>query len=463
MKKLIFYGFFVWRIVSVAQNFEVETIKYSGDTANRINLVILSEGYQTHELSNFITQAEAFSNEMFSASPFKEYADYFNVYAIKVPSNESGADHPSDGIIVDTFFNATYDAFGIPRLLYYEIDGNSANNTEAKILSVLADNFPNYDQALILVNDPEYGGSGGNFPMSYNGEWGTEVIMHELGHSLFDLKDEYYPGDLLAAEAVNMTMETDPSKVRWKNWLNINNVGIYQYNCATGNCEDWYKPHQNSIMEFLNQNFGAVNKEAMVLKIHDLVSSVDAYSPNENSLDNPDFPLDLDLALVKPNPNTLNISWTLNGEVIANNLETFTLQSDNQHLVEGTNTLVAVISDTSEMLRLDDPNSGSHISTVTWLINVNALKIDDITSKTQNYNVTIYPNPVESIANFKIESNTFFDLTVTLTTIDGKHIQDFELNSTNTNINIAHLNKGVYLANLYASDALITSKTLIKK
>ena len=77
-----------------AQIFDIETIKFSGDNDKRINLVILSEGYQEVELNQFISDATAFSNDMFSQSPFLEYANYFNVYAIKVPSNESGADHP---------------------------------------------------------------------------------------------------------------------------------------------------------------------------------------------------------------------------------------------------------------------------------------------------------------------------------------------------------------------------------
>ncbi len=463
MRNIFFYILTFFFISAYAQTFDVETIKLSGNSNNRINLVILSEGYQNNELANFITDATAFTTEMFSESPFSEYAEYFNVYAVKVPSNDSGADHPADNIFVDTFFNATYDAFGIPRLLYYEIDGNNANNTEAKILSVLADNFPNYDQALILVNDSEYGGSGGNFPMAYNGEWGTEVIMHELGHSLFDLKDEYYPGDALAGEAVNMTMETDPTLVRWKNWLNINNVDIYQYTCSTGNCEDWYKPHNNSIMEFINQDFGAVCKEAMVIKIHDLISTVDAYSPNDNDIDTPSFPLDFELSLVKPDPNTLETVWTLNGEIIANNEDSITLEDDNIHLVTGTNTLVASIIDNSPMLKLNDPNAGSHVTTVSWTINYSSLSIEEITSNTQEFNIAIYPNPVENIANFKIESNTSFDLNVKLTSLEGRHIQDFELSNSKTSINIGHLSSGIYIANLYSNKALVTSKKIIKR
>src|SRR5690606_15970478 len=116
-----------------AQVFEVETIKMSGENDKRINLIILSEGYQAYELTQFRTDAINFTNAMFNESPFKEYTNYFNVHIIKVPSNENGADHPGTATdvtepasplqMVDTYFNATYDSFGNHRRLYYEMDG----------------------------------------------------------------------------------------------------------------------------------------------------------------------------------------------------------------------------------------------------------------------------------------------------------------------------------------------------
>ncbi|WP_203258065.1 T9SS type A sorting domain-containing protein [Hyunsoonleella ulvae] len=461
MKKLFFYLILALSTTIKAQVFDIETIKISGDDNKRINLVILSEGYQASELSDFITDATTLTNEMFSESPFSEYADFFNVYAIKVPSNESGADHPTDGIFVDTYFNATYDSFGSPRLLYYEIDGNNANNTEAKILSLLADSFPNYDQALILVNSPEYGGSGGEFPMAYNGTWSTEVMMHEIGHSLFDLKDEYYPGDILAGEAINMTRETNPTHVRWKNWLNINSVGIYQYDCTTGNCTDWYKPHDNSIMEFIDKPFGAVCKEGMVLKIHDLVSTVDDFTPNNSSsIENPTFPLDFELTLIKPTPNTLESVWTLNGNTMANNVDMLSLLETD--VIDGSNTLTAVITDKSPMLRVDS-NVSIHISTVTWTVNYSALSIEDIDATANNYTISIYPNPANSVLNFKVESNIDTTLKVVITSLDGKQLESLTLtNYEPHDVDISDLSSGIYIAHFYSNNALLTSRKIIR-
>lgn len=474
MKHVFFIALFFCLQSISAQVFEVEAIKISGDNDKRINLVILSEGYQSNEFTKFITDATNFSNTMFGQSPFSQYANYFNVYAIKVPSNESGADHPGTSIEplessidpsvptkdVDTYFNATYDAFGKHRLLYYEIDGFNLNNTQAKIMNVLATNFPMYDQAMILVNSTEYGGSGGDFPMVYTGYWGARVLMHELGHSLFDLKDEYYPGDLLAGEAINMTQETDPSLVRWKNWLGTNNVGIYQYTCDTGNCDDWYKPHQNCIMESIDKPFCPVCKEGIIEKIHSLVSPIDAYSPISNSLSNPSFPMDFSLNLIKPNPNTLESIWTLNSSEFATNVDDISiLETD---LNSGINTLTVAVTDATSLLRVDNHDT-FHIYTVSWSIDNSALGINDISSEENKFNISIYPNPANSTITFRAENTLGTDLKVDLISIEGKKVKTLTLsNYEPQNIDISYLSQGIYIAKFYISNVLLASKKIIK-
>ncbi len=472
MKPLLSALFFICSQIFYAQVFDSETIKNSGDNDKRINLVILSEGYQTSELAQFKTDAISFMDGMFNQSPFKEYASYFNVHIVKVPSNESGADHPGTATnvtepynnlpskFVDTYFNATYDSFGIHWLLYYEIDGYNANNTEIKINNVLASNFPAFDQALILVNSTEYGGSGGNFPMAYKGIWGTNVIMHELGHSLFDLKDEYYPGDLLAAEAINMTQETNASLIRWKNWLNINNVGIYQYTCTTGNCANWYKPHQNCIMESIDKLFCSVCKEGIIEKIHSMVSPIDSYTPVSNTILNPTFPIDFHLDLVKPNPNTLKSKWILNTVDFANDVDDLSIMETD--LIIGTNTLTVSVNDATSFLKIDNHDS-FHVHTVTWTIEKSALGIKDLTSEMANYNISMYPNPSNTVVNFKLESNKDAILKVVIVSLDGKIIKTLSMNKYQTNqVDISNFSAGIYLTNFYSGNMLLASKKLVK-
>lgn len=450
-----------------AQVFETETIKNTGDNDKRINLVILSEGYQASELAKFKTDATNFVNAMFNQSPFKEYTSYFNVHIIKVPSNQSGADHPGTATdvtepaepvtFVDTYFNATFDAFGYHRLLYYEIDGFSANNTQAKIYSVLADNFPTYDQALILVNSSIYGGSGGLFPMASLATSANEIAIHELGHSMFNLKDEYHaPG--YEAEAINMTQETNPSLVKWKNWMGINSVGIYAYG-TTGVAATWYRPHQNCKMRYLGVPFCAVCKEGMVEKIHSLQSPIDAFTPTSNTISSNTFPLDFQLNLIKPVPNTLTSKWILNNVDFATNVDAVSVLENN--LNSGTNTLSVSVHDETSLLKVTNHNT-VHLYTVTWTINNTSLGIKDITSTIANYAITMHPNPTNGIVNFNFESDNTSKLNVKILSLEGKLIKTLTLtNYTTQQVDISNLNKGIYLVNFYTNKQLITSKKLV--
>lgn len=457
-------------LISTAQVFDVENIKLAGDDDKRINLVILGDGYQTSELDQFVTDATNFTTELFSQSPFLEYSDYFNVYAIKVPSNESGADHPATATDVtepltpittaDTYFNSTFDGFGFHRLLFYGIDYPDSNAARSKIITVLADNFPAYDQALILVNSTVYGGSGGEFPMSSMAASANEIAIHELGHSLFDLLDEYYPGDGRLREDINSTKESDPSLIKWKNWLSDNGVGIYPYG-TSGEAATWNRPHQNCKMRYLGRPFCAVCKEGMIEKIHDLVSPVDNFTPNnDGAVENPTFPLDFQLSLTKPNPNTLESTWILNGNTVGNNVDAVSLLETD--LVEGTNTLSAIITDESPMLRVDNHDT-IHVNTVAWTINYSTLSIEDIDAKASRYNIALYPNPTNSILNFKFESNTYAPVKVNITSLDGKQLKSLILsNYESIEINISDFSSGIYIANFYTNNTLLTSRKIVK-
>jgi hypothetical protein len=458
-----------------SQVFNQETIKSSGDNDKRLNLVILSEGYQASELENFKADAVSYTNSMFTESPFMEYSNYFNVHIIYVPSNESGADHPGESTEpeetpdeplspitnVDTYFNATYDSYGAHRRLFYEIDGYYANQTEVKINSVLADNFPTYDQALILVNSDEYGASGGEFPMSYNGYWGPKTVIHELGHSMFDLKDEYYPGDIFTEEAINMTKESDETLVKWKNWVGTDNVGVYQYTCTTGNCDEWYKPHENCIMEYINKSFCPVCTEGIIEKIHDLLPPINSFTPdNTSTINTATFPLDFELNLIKPNPNTLESEWILNSNTFATNQDLVSVNESDFQI--GENTLTAVIVDNSPLLKVDNHET-LHVSAVTWTIQYSTLGIETIESSSDNFEISMFPNPVSNIVNLAFESETIANLKVDIISMQGKILLSTSINNFKTTpLDISSFSTGIYLTNFYSNNVLIASKRIVK-
>lgn len=466
---LIILVFFLNCLFGYTQVFNVETIKSAGANDKRINLVILGDGYQTSEFAKFKADAENFVNDMFTQSPFVEYINYFNVHIIKIPSNESGADHPATATDVtepvfpevykDTYFNATFDAFNFHRFLYYGIDFADAASAEVKINTVLATNFPTYDQALILVNTNTYGGTGGEFPISSTGNSANEIAIHELGHSLFNLKDEYEVNPIFYAEAINMTQENNPSAVKWKNWINDNGVGVYQYGSA-GVSATWFRPHQRCKMRYLGDPFCSVCKEGMVEKIHSIVSPISAYFPSSNTISASTFPLNFELDLIKPNPNTLESEWTLNTNSFANNIDEISLLETDLNI--GTNTLTVVVHDSTPLLRVDN-HEITHISTVDWTINYSTLGIESIESTENNLSITLFPNPINSIVNVKIESELNSKLKVDIISFDGKKVKSINLsNSKLHQIDISNLSTGIYLTNFYSGNTLISSKKIIK-
>ncbi|MEO8933890.1 MAG: M64 family metallopeptidase, partial [Xanthomarina sp.] len=428
-----------------------------------INIVILGDGYQASEFSKFETDANNVVNAMFGQSPFKEYSNYFNVYIIKVPSNESGASHPGNAsdiencpsvpiTVVDNYFGTRYDFNGIHRLLY--------TSNYVNIYDVLAENFPLYDQILLLVNAPYYGGGGGDFAIFSTGTSSNEIAIHEIGHSLFNLRDEYYPGDTLVREGPNMTQVSDPNLVKWTNWMSTNGVGIYAH-CSTGNCATWYRPHQLCKMRYLGYPFCSVCNEAMIEKIHDFVSPIDSYLPATNHIENLTFPIDFNLTLVKPLPNTLESSWHLNSNNFASNVDGMSiLETD---LIEGINNLTVVVADNTAMQRIDNHDT-IHIHTVNWTIDYSTLGIKEITSEENNLSISMYPNPSQDLLNFSYKNALGSNLTVEIMSLDGKKLITANLSNNEISaIDISSFSSGIYLVNFYSNKVVVASKKLVKK
>lgn len=355
--------------IGFAQIFPTSTLQDNGDINKRINFTYLAEGYTGTELPTFITDANQVNTDVFTQSPFSNYANFFNAYAVQVNSNESGADHPGSATDVtepgdhpvqysDTYFDATFDYFNIHRLLV-------ATN-DMKIANVLANNLPQYDQAFILINSPFYGGAGGQFATSSTNESASEIAIHEIGHSFAGLSDEYYAGDFYAGENYNMTQETNPNLVKWKNWNDENGIGIYQH-CCGGDSQSWYRPHENCKMRFLGAPFCSVCTERIIDKIYELVSPIDAFLPTQLTQTNTGAPLNFDLDVIYPVPNTISIEWMLNGTVKAMDSESLTLNTGD--LIIGANTLVAKVIDKTPLSRSNMANGDGYEFSVTWTIN----------------------------------------------------------------------------------------------
>jgi hypothetical protein len=183
MKKKLLLPFLTFlSIAASAQVFDVDTILWSGNSSNKVNLVILGDGYTSAEQTKFITDATGVINAFFTTSPYMEYKNYFNVLAIKVISNQSGANHAKNSSdnacgslpvsVVDNYFGSAFDCGtgSYHRLLCI--------TKTSKVPTVLASNWPDYDQVLVLTNSSEYGGAGGTYAVSSLNAAASEIAIH---------------------------------------------------------------------------------------------------------------------------------------------------------------------------------------------------------------------------------------------------------------------------------------------
>ena len=367
-------------VLSGQNTFPIDTLQYNGDNEKLINLVFLPDGYQQVELDQFVIDAQEAADVLFSYSPYKECRIYFNVYAIRVPSVDSGLNHPGNAADeatypfldpnqpvhatpINTAFKLTYDAFQVAHRLI-------ASTDLTLVSDVLMDNFPLYDQAMIIGNAPYYGGSGGEFPTMSTHPQGILVGVHELGHSFVDLKDEYWAGAFYAAEAYNMTQETDPNQARWKNWIGDNSIDLHPYyspNFEPQIAASWYKSaNSNCMMERLDKTFCSVCTEATVEKIHELVNPILSSVPDhENLITASTSSLAFNANVLEPNPNTITKKWLLNGVEIAAGVNGVTLTE--AQLATGMNTLTLSVEDDGPFLRVDNHDT-VHTNSVTWNI-----------------------------------------------------------------------------------------------
>jgi IgA Peptidase M64/Peptidase M64 N-terminus len=192
-------------------------LEKNGDPADKVDFLILGDGYQSSELKKFEQDARRLLDVLWATSPFKERRKDFNVWAICPPSAESGISRPSSKIYRQTPLGSTYDAFSSERyVLTFD------NRALREIAS-----FAPYEFVEILANNRTYGG-GGIFGLystvAAQSNQAPYVFVHEFGHHFAGLADEYYTSPVAYAPATervepwepNTTALLDPKNLKWK-------------------------------------------------------------------------------------------------------------------------------------------------------------------------------------------------------------------------------------------------------
>ena len=249
---------------------EVVTIQQTGAPGSRYDLVFVGDGYTAAEQELFHSQVVARWAQLAAVEPFRTLKNSFNVWQVNVVSAESGSDNdPTLGVERDTALGGRFWCGGLDRLV-------CVDDVAAKQYAALA---PGADQALVLVNSATYGGSGGSVTVSSGGNaLSGDIVVHELGHSIGGLADEYggdpgtYPGgepiEPNASVADEATMRAQ--RLKWFSYLGRPTPDggvIGTFEGAAYYDRGVYRPSEDSMMRSLGNEFNLIGIDQLTAAI----------------------------------------------------------------------------------------------------------------------------------------------------------------------------------------------------
>ena len=185
---------------TLVANYQVYPAHISGNPHEKIDIVILPDGYAANEMDLFKRDCDKFAEELFNYQPYNQYKDKFNISGVLAPSKDSGNDIPADSIWKNTQLSTTFYTFDSERYCMTE-DFKAVRDMAANVA---------YDQIYILVNNEKYGGGAiynfYNVSVNSNAKAG-QIFIHELGHGFVGLGDEYYNSSTSYNDFYNLEVE----------------------------------------------------------------------------------------------------------------------------------------------------------------------------------------------------------------------------------------------------------------
>lgn len=178
----------------------VTRLQYKGEPESKLDLVFLAEGYTADEQEKFQADARRFMEALFDTPPYDSRREDFNIWAVGTESEESGTDVSGKGIFKHTALNSGYYTFGVDRYL---------TTPDMEAIRDAVWNVP-CDAIFILVNTDTYGGGGmyNFYAMGTADNPRTPVVfVHELGHSLAGLADEYFSSEVAYQDFYDLRQE----------------------------------------------------------------------------------------------------------------------------------------------------------------------------------------------------------------------------------------------------------------
>jgi hypothetical protein len=356
------FAAFAAAIPARAQHTVVE-LQQSGPSENRIDLVLVGDGYTAEEDAVQEADLTAAVDHLFANAPYADYEDFFNVTLLKTVSAVSGAG--SDGAPIGTFYQCYLGCFDIAWLPC----------CDGPVMQTVNEQVPAADVVMVVMNTAEYGGSGGQYAIITTSDASADIPPHEFGHTFGNLLDEYEDETPGYFGQVGVNCTATPTELTWGYWVDTDTplpttthtsdlapVGAFE-GCSyevTG----FYRPVYNCLMRNLGSVLCPVCAEAVILSFYGYVEPIDAATPAPGAIAGaPGEVLEFSYGGVQTSPATIEAFWSLDGADIAVTSD-MAFALDTSTIPSGAHTLVLRVEDTTGKVR-EDPDQLMSQS-VTW-------------------------------------------------------------------------------------------------
>lgn len=193
----------------------IENILSNGPSANRIDMVLMGDGYTSAELPKFKKDMQDLTTDMFYGPTFSNYRPLFNVWTIFSPSVESGLG--VGGKFKNTTLKLYRDGTEL-RAIYPGPGGEDRARELCKLTGQFACEYPS-----IIANDLYYGGLGGKFVIATASPTaGSVVLRHEMGHNMINVGEEYDGGAVYTGP--NSATTSSLNSLPWSSWTSAKPV-----------------------------------------------------------------------------------------------------------------------------------------------------------------------------------------------------------------------------------------------
>ncbi|MEU6239074.1 M64 family metallopeptidase [Kitasatospora sp. NPDC047058] len=284
---------------ALAGDGDVTPIVTNGGTDTKLDVVVIGDGYTAGEQEKFRADAAAKWRELSAVEPYATYRGLFNVWAVDAVSAESGVTgDPDRATVRNTALGSYFWCDDIERLLCVDV----------KAVERYAAKAPQADLVLVVANTAKYGGAGYNdvqSPLGYEGiatvaggnSRSGQIAVHETGHSLGKLADEYFydgQGTYQGAEPAESNISTLTADrmrgehAKWYRWLGRTSPDGGTVGSYTGG--GYYpaglqRPTENSIMRSLGREFNLPGREAMIAGFYRHAATVTSTTRAGSTLD----------------------------------------------------------------------------------------------------------------------------------------------------------------------------------